>query len=51
LETTELRLRKVKKERIAVIKFEVNKRGCDDPSIGKAESVSYSSKITNSVTE
>jgi len=42
-----LRLRKVKKERVAVIKFGVNERGCDGPSSGKGESVSYPSKITN----
>jgi len=42
-----LRLRKVKKERVAVIKFEVNERGCDGVSSGKVESVSYSSKIAN----
>jgi len=29
LEMTELRLRKVKKEGVAVIKFGVNERGCD----------------------
>jgi len=34
------RLRMVKKERVAVIKFGVNERGCDGPSIGKVESVS-----------
>jgi len=39
METTELRLRKVKKERVAVIKFGVNERGCDGPSSGKVESV------------
>jgi len=45
LETTELRLRKVKKEEIAVIKFVVNERGCDGASSAKVESVSYPSKI------
>jgi len=44
---TELRLRKVKKERVAVIKFAVNERGCDGSSSGKVESVSYPSKIAN----
>jgi len=32
LETTELRLRKVKKEGVAVIKFGVKERGCDGAS-------------------
>jgi len=37
LETTELRLRKVKQERVAVIKFGVTERVCDGPSSGKVE--------------
>jgi len=45
LETTELRLRKVKKEGAAVIKFGVNER--DGASSGKVESVFYPSKIAN----
>jgi len=32
------------KERVAVIKFGVNERGCDGASIGQIESVSYPSK-------
>jgi len=47
LETTELRLRKVKKVEIALIEFGVNERGCDCASSGKIESVSYPSKIAN----
>jgi len=35
-ETTKLRLRKVKKEGVAVIKFGVNERGCDGASCGKS---------------
>jgi len=43
-----MRLRKVKKEGVAVIKFGVNER-CFDGTVssGKVESVSYSSKIAN----
>jgi len=37
---TELELRKVKKEGVAVIKFGVNERGCDGVRSGKVESVS-----------
>jgi len=44
---TELRLRKVKKDRVAVIKFRVNERGCDGSSSEKVKSVSYPSKIVN----
>jgi len=42
-------MRKVKKERVAVIKFGVNEvgKGCDGASSGKVESVSYPSKIAN----
>jgi len=40
-----LRLRKVKKESVAVIKFGVNER--DGASRGNVESVSYPSKIAN----
>jgi len=47
LETTELRLRKVKKEGVAVVKFGVNEKGCDGASSGKVESVSYPSKIAH----
>jgi len=36
-ETTELRLRKVKKEGVAVIKFGVNGRGCDGARSGKVQ--------------
>jgi len=42
-----LGLRKVKKERVAVITFGVNERGYDGASSVKAESVSYPSKIAN----
>jgi len=42
-----LGLRKVKKEGVAVIKLEVNDRGCDGASSGKGEGVSYPSKIAN----
>jgi len=42
-----LRLRKVEKE--AVIKFAVNKTGCDGASNGKVESVSYASEIADSL--
>jgi len=42
-----LRLRKVKKEGVAVIKFGLNERGCNGASNGKVESVSYPSKIAN----
>jgi len=46
---TELGLRKVKKEgvAVAVIKFGVNKRGFDNASSGKVKSVSYPAKIAN----
>jgi len=37
LESTKLRLRKVKKERVAVIEFGVNERRCDGASNGKVE--------------
>jgi len=47
LDTTELRLRKVKKEGVGLIKFGVNETGCDGASSGKVESVSYHSKIAN----
>jgi len=40
-------LRKVKKKRVAVIRFGVNERDCDGASSGKVESVSYPSKIVN----
>jgi len=47
METTELRLRTVKKELgVAVIKFGVNERGGDNMSSRKVESASYPSKIT-----
>jgi len=39
LETTELRVRKVKKERVAVFKLEVNESGYDGAKSGKVESV------------
>jgi len=45
LETTELRLWKVKKTGVAVIEFGVNDR-CDGTSSGKVEIVSYPSKTT-----
>jgi len=38
-------LRKVKKERVAVFKFGVNERGCDNASSGKVESVFHSSVL------
>jgi len=41
LDTTKLRLRKVKKEGVAVIKFGLNERGCDSASNVKVESVPY----------
>jgi len=45
LKTTELRLRKVKAEGVAVIEFGMHERGFDGASSGKVESVSYPSKI------
>jgi len=45
LETTELRLRKVKKEGAALIKFGVNESGYDGAISWSVESVSYPSKI------
>jgi len=47
LETIELGLREVKKEGVAVIKFGVNERGCDNASSGKVKSVSYPTEIAN----
>jgi len=45
-----MRLRKVKKERVTIIKFGVNERSCDGASSGQVESVSYSSKSSSSYT-
>jgi len=44
---TELRLRKVKKEGVAVIKFGENERSYNGVSSGEVQSVSYPSKIAN----
>jgi len=49
LETSELRLRKVRKEVVAVINFGVNERGCDGANSGNVESVSHPSKIGNRI--